>query len=414
MPFGRTEVKQVESGATIARQVVEKNFPGLWPVVEACSAAIATLCIDDIKDPASIVLQGPASSSKGTALDFFRGHNSTYWSDKFTPASFVSQAANKSEEELRKIDLLPRIKNKALIVPELAPILNTRSDVLQLNIATLVRVFDGQGYMVDAGTGGRRGYPGEYRFTFLGATTPLPDRTWRVLGKLGNRLCVLNMPAPNPSSDFAAELLSDMAYKEKVEECRIAVEELLDHLETLKPVKWDRKRDPVEVVAKIVKLAELSGKLRGYIPKVRVERGSYERGFPEVEEEKRFATLLYNLARGRALVSSRNHIDESDLELVREVALSSCSYGRYRLMKFLTKRVRGEIDTAVVEELLGCSKPYALELMEELEILGVVSRFDKNLRQGGRVKTVKIVDEYRSLLLPSSRPSGIRNSTHVP
>ena len=60
------------------------------------------------------------------------------------------------------------------------------------------------------------------------------------------------------------------------------------------------------------------------------------------------------------------------------------------------------MDTAVVERLLGCSKPYALELMKDLENLGVVSMFDKKLPQGGRVKTIKIVDEFRSLLLPSS------------
>lgn len=60
------------------------------------------------------------------------------------------------------------------------------------------------------------------------------------------------------------------------------------------------------------------------------------------------------------------------------------------------------MDTAVVERLLGCSKPYALELMKDLEILGVVSRFDKKLPQGGKAKIIKTADEYRSLLLPAS------------
>lgn len=383
------------------KQIVEKNFPGLWVVVEACLSAIATLSFEDIKDPASLILQGPPSSSKGTVLDFFRDHNLIYWSDKFTPASFVSQAANKSEGELQRIDLLPRIKDKVLTDPELGPILNARSDVLKMNIATLVRIFDGQGYWCNAGTGGGRGYRGEYRFTFLGATTPLPDRTWKILGKLGNRLCVLNIPDTNTSSNFAKELREGIAYKEKIVECRKAVHEALNHLDESKPVKWNRANDPQEVVDAIDRLAKLSGRLRGYIPRVMVESGYYVRGFPEVEKKSRFTTLLYNLARGLAWVNGRDNIDWSDLELVREVALSSCSYGRYRLMKFLME-MRGEIETAVVEQLLGCSKPYALELMRELETLGVVSMYAKKLPQGGTVKTIRIVDAFRDLLIPSS------------
>jgi hypothetical protein len=53
---------------------------------------------------------------------------------------------------------------------------------------------------------------------------------------------------------------------------------------------------------------------------------------------------------------------------------------------------------------LGCSKPYAIELMNDLATLGVVSIFDKNLPQGGRVRTIKIVDEFRELLLSSVSP----------
>jgi len=172
-----------------AKKVVDTLFPGLWFYIDACLAAIATLLVEDIKDPASLILCGASSSEKGTALTAFKEHPLTYWSDKFTPAAFVSQAANKTETELKKIDLLPRIKDKALIVPELAPIFNTRSDILKQNVATLTRVFDGEGYTTDAGTGGRRGYRGEYRFTFLGATTPLPDGFWKVLGKFSRFAC---------------------------------------------------------------------------------------------------------------------------------------------------------------------------------------------------------------------------------
>lgn len=239
--------------------VVEEHFPGQWFYIEAVLAAIVTLYFTDIKDPASLFLDGPPSCGKGTVLNSFKGHDRSYWSDKFTPAAFVSQAANKSEDELRKIDMLPRIKDKALIVPELAPIFNARSDILKLNIATLTRIFDGEGYMTDAGTGGRRGYEGEYRFTFLGATTPPPDSFWKILGKLGNRLCFLKMVESTRSStsfDFARALRQDLPYKEKLVLVREAVAVLLTQLEDVAPVSWDRVNDPQDVVTKIARYAE--------------------------------------------------------------------------------------------------------------------------------------------------------------
>jgi len=387
---------------TKAREVVERNFPGLWFVVEAILSVIATLFIEDIINPASLFLIGAASSSKGTVLDMLRGLIRIYWSDEFTPSAFVSETANKTEDELKKIDLLPRIKDKALVVPELAPIFGARSDVLKKTISVLTRVLDGEGYTRDAATAGNRGYLGPHRFVFLGASTPFEDHVWRILGKLGNRLCILVMPETDDDDfpkDFSRVLREEKSVKEKLEEARVVVCDVLDQLESLKVVDWDREKDPQEVVEKISLLAELSGGLRGNIQRVRCDNGQYERGFKQIESPKRFTILLYNIARGRALVNGRMNIDDSDLELVREIALSSCPYGRYRLMKFLISN-GGEVETIAVEELLGCSKAYALDLMRDLEELGVVNVFERTPPQGGRIKMIQLKPEYKAVLLP--------------
>ena len=45
------------------------------------------------------------------AINFFDGIKElTYSTDKFTPASFVSSAANVAKEDLADVDLLPRIQ----------------------------------------------------------------------------------------------------------------------------------------------------------------------------------------------------------------------------------------------------------------------------------------------------------------
>ena len=101
------------------RNIVDTLFPGLWFYNEACLAATAIMKIEHVVNPPSIILNGPASSDKTTVLSSFRNHPLTYWSDGFTARAFVSQQANKTESDLAKIDLLPKIKDKALVVPDL-------------------------------------------------------------------------------------------------------------------------------------------------------------------------------------------------------------------------------------------------------------------------------------------------------
>jgi hypothetical protein len=72
-----------------------------------------------------------------------------YRTDKFTPASFVSQAANRTSKDLAKVDLSPRIKNKVLLIPELAPIFREKVDELVNAFSIITRVLDGDGYTTD-------------------------------------------------------------------------------------------------------------------------------------------------------------------------------------------------------------------------------------------------------------------------
>jgi len=56
-------------------------------------------------------MSGPQAPARRRGI-LFAGHDRSYRSDKFTPASFVSQAANVRSKGLEKVDLLPKIKHK--------------------------------------------------------------------------------------------------------------------------------------------------------------------------------------------------------------------------------------------------------------------------------------------------------------
>jgi hypothetical protein len=112
-------------------------------------------------------------------------HPLVYVTDNFTPASFVSQAANVKTEKLPKVDLLPRIRHKLLVTPELAPIFHGKEADLTRTFAILTRVLDGDGLRTDSGTYGSRGYRGDYLFAWLGCTTPFDAIVWRVMAHCG-------------------------------------------------------------------------------------------------------------------------------------------------------------------------------------------------------------------------------------
>jgi hypothetical protein len=144
---------------------------------EACISAQCSLLLAQAEGCVALVLEGPASSGKTTALNLLMGQplrdGKLVWvSDSFTPAAFLSHAANRTAEELDKNDLLPHIRHKTFIVPDLAPTFSAREEDLTKNVGVLTRVLDGQGYESDSGTHGHRGPVGDYRFTLL----PLPPR----------------------------------------------------------------------------------------------------------------------------------------------------------------------------------------------------------------------------------------------
>jgi hypothetical protein len=178
---------------------------------------------------------GPASSEKTTVLSFFYGNDDlVYHSDNFTPASFVSHSAKTKREKLPDVDMLPKIKGKCLIVPELAPIFGTNKDELLHNFSILTRVFDGEGLQTNSGVHGRRGYEGDYYFAWLGATTPIRKAVWNTMAQLGSRLLFLAAPSGLSVEDKSLKMFSEFyerqPYRERVEICRSAVRDFLGFL----------------------------------------------------------------------------------------------------------------------------------------------------------------------------------------
>ena len=139
----------------------------------------------------------------------------------------VSHSTAVKKEELAKIDMLPKIKNKFLLTPELSPTFAKKDDDLIEILGILTRILDGHGYESDTGAHGHRGYNEPMMFVWAGAAVDIPYKVHKYLGTLGPKLYFLRLPNNSHSeADYYNNL--DIDFGDKLDRIRIA---LFDYLE---------------------------------------------------------------------------------------------------------------------------------------------------------------------------------------
>ena len=349
------------------REAFPEN-PALESALEVCLSASAALLISGLEGCQAILLEGSPASGKTTLLRFFANslQHIVYRTDNFTPAAFVSHRADESEEGLRDIDLLPRVQHKVFVVPEMRVVFSARREQLTENLGVLTRVLDGHGYLRDTGAHGQRGYSGDYKFCFLGATTPLSKSAWREMSNLGSRMLVFDMGQHVPSAEGLAQMLTDnVPFEDRVDACAESVTRFLaDTWERhggYGRLSWDREEDR-SIATSIGSLALLTARLRG---DTRLSDDDSDTGI-EPENPTRLNIALMNLARGHAIISGRARVNGDDLRIARRVALNTCPIRRRRAYGCLLNTQDTTANTRDIESSVGCSTGTALSLMEEL------------------------------------------------
>lgn len=376
------------------RNTVGALFPECINAGEVGLAVVLQLLINDIRNPFGLVYVDVPSAGKTITLNFFSELDElVYSTDNFTPSSLVSHASNRKQEDLEKIDLLPRIRFKTVIVRDLAPIFAERQENLLKNLGVLTRVFDGEGYESDSGVHGNRGYRGDYTFMFLAGSTPIAPRVWKFMGNLGSRLFFLNLGAPDKDENELADLLIQDDFKRKEKECRTAKRNAILTLWNKYPkgVDWDKKSDPVELRKIISRCAQLLARLRGTTSVWEDDGSSGEKNQHHtnvvIEKPTRINQLLYNLARGHALLCGRVQITNEDIWPIVEVTLNSAQYNRIKLFESLLKN-HGTINTKLAEWSIDCSNPTALKEIETLRVLGIVDVQSESSALAGRPEKI--------------------------
>ena len=363
-------------------EIIEENFPGLGDTVSVC---LSVICINKLKewtDPVNINLVGPPSSQKTTAASFFYGiEGLTYKSDSFTPKSFVSHSCTVTKEELDEIDLLPKIKDKCFITPELGPLFGKRKEDLTELIGILTRVFDGEGLETDSGSMGHRGYSGEYLFTMIGATTPLPKTAWNIMSKMGSRMFFYNVPDESIEDEYLMNMImNDKTYGRKLKLCKKATKCVLQGIfkeGTKRDVEWDNSKNEIDAANIIINCARTMCKLRASI---QVWEDDYTNNVifesPQIEKPMRIVNILFNIAKGHAITENRNYITMGDIWMIPIVTASTMPEDRIGLFKIILNDINGSYNIKKISKEMNCSEKITRKSLKTFEVLGILDKFE--------------------------------------
>lgn len=369
-------VEEPETPVTLEewRRVIKHNFPELVQSAEVCLSVVAQLLIHQVRNPFALVLVDSAASGKTITLNFFDGiPELTYSSDNFTPASLVSQAAHKKAKDLASIDMLPRIRFKTLLVREMATIFSEKEDDLRNKLGILTRVLDGEGYAVDSGVHGQRGYQGDYLFMFLGASTPLPIRVWKVMGDFGHRLFFLSLNTKKQNVQDGVNQLEDVDYKKREYICKKITKAFFYTLwnQHKEGVFWEKDKDDRSVYLWLSRLAHFLAQYRGGIKiydseKEKGDQFSYT--VPEFEKPRRILQQLYNLTMGHAVIAGRKYMLMEDLMPAVRTTFDSSQAPRPLLLKRLMQQ-GGKINSLQLSQEMQSMEITAKKEMKKFIVL---------------------------------------------
>lgn len=415
------------------KSVIKENIPELLTPLEFSLSVKNILHISKCTLPFAGIILGRPSSNKTLGLQLLRNSRNTHYSDSFSAKSFVSHNTSVPKEQLKEIDLLPKIKDKVFLSGELSPIFSKKDDDLIEILGILTRVLDGHGYESDSGAHGHRGYTGEYMFTMLGAAVDIPRKVYRHLSSLGPKLYFLRTSTNEKTEDHYLKILKKDNFTEKFNQIQNLLTDYLSYFEScpimsvkddVPKIDWNEQSDDENALKIIVKLGLLLAHLRAGVNtwETKGTQGSdYSYDMPHIEYPTRAMTQLRNLAKGHALIQGRNYIIKEDVPILIKVVLSTASIERVSLFDLLL--AHNEIlTTDLIVESLGVSTPTALRTMTELKVIELVhmkqnnntSEFEIQLREEFKWFLTEEFQKLREDFQPEDNSEYLKDKEKLP
>jgi hypothetical protein len=359
----RTAEITAPSPSKLAREEVVAAF-SKWlhlPDVEAVDVLMATaIAIYLPGDPLWLYYVGPPGATKTEPLRTLSGPRVVSLSS-LTPQTLISGLKG----DPSKVDLLPKLDGKLLIIKDFTSILSKKPDDAAAIFADLREAYDG--YLEKSyGSGvGTKGYSA--KFGLIAAVTPAIDRFRIVHSLLGERFLRIDLQTDAPATIQRASELEGQEEDMRAELQSLVSAYLNAAGEWVDPDILVEQRFLDQLRA----LAHVAATLRTEVDRDR-QRVVLYRPVPEVGT--RLVKQLQKLAKALANWRERMMVTAEDYVTVRRVALDCVRSHRRQVVGALQAAEGEAILTADVGSLAGIPSDTLREICEDLWQLGVVSR----------------------------------------
>lgn len=273
---------------------------------------------------------GMSGAGKSELINLFDDErNETYFLNKVTANAFITGYKSPTFNT----DLVDRLRDKVILIPEMASILGQSKEARSQILAQLRSLHDGK-MGVESGVGKTKKYT-NLNVTLVACSTPIIDRIISLGQELGSRELIYRLPSVN--SEKLMQRIKENSNKDK-KKIRDELKELVYLF--LKERDFDSVHIPEEISEEIKSFAHLLTYLRASV-NIDETTGELE-GEPNIESPTRVYEQL--LTYFRALKSlEENYSDDRALRIIGKLVLSSVDPTRLRVLKYLMENKLGDV-----------------------------------------------------------------------
>lgn len=396
--YRRTEIPESVLSFDELALKVEEYLPNTKKVLKVL-LAVAASGVNRNRVMLWMLLVGSPSSGKTDLLKLIKDCDSVVSLDNVTLNAFIS--GERPTKQQKVYDLLPQLDGKCLAIKDWTVIFSLDERACKKVIGDMVGAYD-KSLSKHSSRRGQITYDSE--FSHIGCITPATlNRHSIYLNMIGARFLSYTIPDLSEEEEEKSfdAIFSDKDRLKLEEEIRNLVSQFLSVLNvkditSIKPLS-EEVQDYLKIASRFMARARgiVIIQASSFKDREGINITYYEPLDMQIEKPWRAVQQLIILSKYLAFVEGRNEVNADDLEIIKEVVMSSMPADRAQALRVLKESPDTEITAKQLSEGVDKSQKTARRLLDEFVFLGLV---DKNEGAGQLANTYRIKDKYKTFI----------------
>jgi hypothetical protein len=330
-----------------------------------------------------VILVGNPSSGKTEIVTLLRESFRTYFLDSMTMSAFIS--GERSQRNKKVYDLLPQLDKKCFVIKDWTTLFSLYEEMTSKIIGDLVNIYDEEFTKFSAARG-RIEY--KSNFSHLGCITPATlNKHVRYLNMIGARFLFYLIPSLSEEQEEKSfdSIFNNQKRRKMKKELSVLTSKFLNKISLLSIKNIKPLSEEVKIYLKTASrfIAKARGLVITQVSSFKNEEGEeityYEPLEIQIEQPFRALQQLIRLSKYLALVEEKDEVGIEELEIIKEIALSSMPANRASALSIFKNKEIKEIsakDLSDYSEKTGITKSVktARRLLDELVFLGILEK----------------------------------------